>query len=253
MPAPTPTVDFYASLQQAFDHFNARLFGGQLPPCLITMRSSARQLGYHHKDRFINSAGQMLDELGLHPGFFTLRPVEEVLSTLVHEMVHHWQDSLGQPSKSNPHNRQWAQKMRDIGLEPSATGLPEGKDTGHSMSHYIRPDGLFLQACRELLTQGFTLQWFDRHAPRTGYDSAARQQALAQAGVVVEVSPPPVQQIAPLPEGKPVVVQPPPPREVDRVRYVCSSCGIKAWARADVDIHCGACEQPLLAQGLAGS
>ena len=89
------------------------------------------------------------------------------------------QDSLGQPSKSNPHNRQWAQKMRDIGLEPSATGLPEGKDTGHSMSHYIRPDGLFLQACRELLTQGFTLQWFDRHAPRTGSCSRASPRCTA--------------------------------------------------------------------------
>lgn len=83
----SPTVDFYSQLQRAFDHFNAQLFDGKLPPCLITLRSSHRHYGYHHADRFVNKQGQTLDELGLHPGFFTLRPVEEVLSTLVHEMV----------------------------------------------------------------------------------------------------------------------------------------------------------------------
>lgn len=36
--APAPTTTFYASLQRAFDHFNGWLFGGQLPPCLITLR-----------------------------------------------------------------------------------------------------------------------------------------------------------------------------------------------------------------------
>lgn len=128
----SPTLDFYAQLQRAFDHFNEQLFDGKLPPCLITLRSSYRHYGYHHADRFVNKQGQTLDELGLHPGFFTLRPVEEVLSYLVHEMVHHWQDRLGQPSKSNPHNKEWAQKMREVGLEPSSTGLPSGKDTGQS-------------------------------------------------------------------------------------------------------------------------
>lgn len=155
----SPTLDFYAQLQRAFDHFNEQLFDGKLPPCLITLRSSYRHYGYHHADRFVNKQGQTLDELGLHPGFFTLRPVEEVLSYLVHEMVHHWQDRLGQPSKSNPHNKEWAQKMREVGLEPSSTGLPSGKDTGQSMSHYIQPDGRFIKSCRELLAKRATGRW----------------------------------------------------------------------------------------------
>jgi len=150
-----PTVEFYSNLQRAFDHFNQHLFEGKLPPCLITLRSSSRHFGYHHKDRFVNREGRTLDELGLHPGFFTLRPVEEVLSTLVHEMVHHWQDSFGRPSKSNPHNREWAAKMREVGLEPSSTGLPNGKDTGQTVSHFILPKGLFIQSCRKLLEDGF--------------------------------------------------------------------------------------------------
>lgn len=241
-----PTVEFYASLQQAFDHFNHRLFEGQLPPCLITLRSSSRHFGYHHKDRFVNANGEKLDELGLHPGFFTLRPVEEVLSTLVHEMVHHWQDCIGKPSKSNPHNREWAQKMREIGLEPSSTGLPNGKDTGQRVSHYIRPDGPFIRACQELLEAGFRLQWFDRHVPRASVTFEERQEALEQAGVHVEVSVPPAIELKELPSGGSLVEPPPPAKTSDRVRYQCSGCGVKAWAGTDVALLCGTCSVPML-------
>ena len=241
--AKSPTVAFYGELQRAFDHFNQALFAGQLPPCLITLRSSGRAHGYHHKDRFVNRQGQTLNELGLHAGYFTVSPVEEVLSTLVHEMVHHWQDTLGHPSKSNPHNREWARKMREVGLEPSNTGLPNGKDTGQSVSHYIQPDGRFMKACKELVATGFELPWVDRHVPRMPETAVQdRQEALKEAGIVVEVSPPPVEVIEPLPEGKSVTVALPPKKEVDRVMYVCAGCGVKAWAASDTNIACGECE-----------
>lgn len=245
-PVSSTTVDFYARLQWAFDHFNAQLFEDKLPPCLITLRSSDRYHGYHHKDRFVNKQGQTLDELGLHPGFFTVQPIEEVLSTLVHEMVHHWQDGFGTPTKTNPHNREWGQKMRELGLEPTSTGLPGGKEVGHSMSHYIVPMGSFLSSCRALLAQGFDLQWFDRHVPRDVTAAPNRQSALAAVGVALELSTAPVQEIAPLPQGKPVVVTPPPKREVDRVKYACTSCTVKAWAAAHTALECGACNRPLV-------
>ena len=119
----SPTTEFYAALQCAFDHFNAELFEGKLPHCLITLRSASRVYGYHHADRFISSKGEMIDELGLHPGFFTLRPIESVLSTLVHEMVHHWQQHFGTPSPSNAHNQEWSRKMESLGLMPSDKGM----------------------------------------------------------------------------------------------------------------------------------
>jgi hypothetical protein len=46
-----------------------------------------------------------------------------ILSTLVHEMVHVWQETYGNPSRRGYHNRQWAEKMREVGLQPSSTGL----------------------------------------------------------------------------------------------------------------------------------
>lgn len=242
-----PTLAQYQALQRAYDHFNAALFEGKLPPCLITLRSSHRHYGYHHARRFVNLQGEQMDELGLHPGFFTLRSPEETLSTLVHEMVHHWQEHFGRPSKGNPHNREWAAKMRSVGLEPTSTGLPQGRDTGHRVSHYIRPDGPFLRTCRELLQQGFALPWFDRHAPMEPGHNAVRQEALKEAGVALELAPPPVAVLeqATAPDAPATVIPPMPRQASERVKYQCAGCGMKAWAKPELDIRCGQCELSL--------
>jgi hypothetical protein len=50
-----------------------------------------------------------------------------VLSTLVHEQAHLWQHHFGKPGRGRYHNREWAAKMVEIGLIPSATGEPGGK------------------------------------------------------------------------------------------------------------------------------
>jgi hypothetical protein len=58
------------------------------------------------------------------------------LSTLVHEMVHVWQQHCGTPSKRGYHNKEWATKMKSVGPQPSSTGMVGGKETGQRMSHY---------------------------------------------------------------------------------------------------------------------
>jgi hypothetical protein len=49
--------------------------------------------------------------------------------------------------------------MWEIGLQPSSTGEPGGKETGQSMSHYIIPDGRYAKAYVKLAAQGFQLHW----------------------------------------------------------------------------------------------
>lgn len=242
----SPTLSLYTALQNAFDHFNKRLFGGQLPPCLITLRSASRVYGYHHADRFISLDGKLVDELGMHPGFFTLQPIEVVMATLLHEMVHHWQNHAGTPSPSNPHNLEWAEKMISLGLQPSHTGLPGGKKTGRSMSDYILPDGRFLRACGELLATGFTLPWMDRHAPVKPEAQAAHQRALEASGVKVEVTPAPMAALPAEVAGKPAVWEPPPKKPPTRFKFSCPTCETKAWAAADASILCGVCGTRLI-------
>lgn len=241
----SPTLAFYSTLQIAFDHFNAQLFAGELPNCLITLRSASRVYGYHHASRFISIDGQQLDELGLHPGFFTLRPIEAVLSTLVHEMVHHWQHHFGSPTNSNAHNKEWASKMESLGLMPSHTGLPGGRRTGRSVSHYILPDGSYIKACQQLLANGFQLPWLDRHAPAAPEREIAHQAALREAGIELDITPPPSATLPKQINGESAIVGPAPKRTNPRIKYTCPDCGAKAWAVHGTAIICGICSVPM--------
>ena len=49
--------------------------------------------------------------------------------------------------------------MKQIGLAPSSTGEPGGKETGQRVSHYIVPDGPYAQAYAQLEATGFLLHW----------------------------------------------------------------------------------------------
>lgn len=237
----TPTRHFYDSLQSAYDHFNAELFEGKLPHCLITLRSASRVYGYYHAGRFVSPCGQQIDEIGLHPGFFTLRPVESVLSTLVHEMIHQWQEHFGTPTPSNAHNQEWAQKMESLGLMPTGTGLPGGKKTGRSVSHHIMPDGAFLASCQTLVAGGFFIPWLDRHLPAEPETQEIATQALKEAGIEYPASLPPIKQLPTDIEGQAAVCRPAPRKAANRGRLTCPQCGSKAWVAPETKIICGVC------------
>src|SRR5262249_14968218 len=138
-PAPmiaTPTRRTYTSLDAAYDYFNRKLFAGQLPPCLITMQRHKGAYGYFSGQRFasLDDPKEVTDEIALNPATFGSRTPPEILSTLVHEMVHLWQHHFGKPSRRTYHNKEWAAKMKAVGLVPSDSGEPGGKETGQHMT-----------------------------------------------------------------------------------------------------------------------
>ena len=55
---PNPTTKTYTSLNDAFAFFNARLFDGRLPACLITMQRSKSAYGYFAGGRFAKRTGR---------------------------------------------------------------------------------------------------------------------------------------------------------------------------------------------------
>ncbi len=204
----TPTTDAYLELQSAYDFFNEHLFGSALPNCLLTLqRKSARVLGYFSSKRFGGNEGEKTDELAMNPAHFHSMTLEEVLSTLAHEMAHVWQSHLGKPSRGGYHNTQWGKKMKEIGLHPSNTGAPGGKETGDQMHHFIVSGGQFDIAAQKLLASGFHLSWSERAHNIT--------PALA-----------------------------PTPHEVDRSnrkKYTCPECKINAWGKPNIKLVCGEC------------
>ena len=99
-----------------------------------------------------------MDEIALNPAHFQGRTTEEILSTLVHEMVHQWQAWFGKPSRSGYHNKEWADKMESVGLMPSDTGQPGGRRTGQKVTHYIVAGGSFERVTADLIASGFAIE-----------------------------------------------------------------------------------------------
>jgi predicted SprT family Zn-dependent metalloprotease len=203
----------YVTLSAAFDFFNRRLFVGELPAALITMQRHAGARGYYSAKRFEGRGGADLetDEIALNPGTFKDRTDAEILSTLVHEMVHHWQAHFGNSGRGRYHNEEWAGRMEKLGLMPSETGEPGGKRVGQRVTHYVVAGGRFDLACRELLAGGASVEWQSREDE---HRAAARAKSNRS-----------------------------------KTKYTCPGCGVNAWAKPDVRLLCGDCGEELEADG----
>src|SRR6516225_6927899 len=120
--------------------------------------------GFFVANRFSERDGQSgRHELALNPDHFVDRTDEQICSTLVHEMCHVWQHVNGTAPSRNYHNKEWAAKMKSLGLQPSSTGAPGAKETGASISHYIIPDGAFQQSHKGLAATGWKLNLQSAH------------------------------------------------------------------------------------------
>lgn len=157
----------YITLSAAFDFFNRRLFQSSLPPCLITLQRHAGARGYYSAKRFEGrgDATRFTDEIAFNPAAFEDRTDAQILSTLVHEMVHHWQAHWGKPSRNCYHNLEWAEKMEAVGLLPTDTGEPGGRRVGQRVTHCIMAGRAFDKACTELLAGGVRVEWQSRENP----------------------------------------------------------------------------------------
>jgi hypothetical protein len=228
-PNQTPiTATEYGTLQNAYDHFNAALFGGRLPQVLITLQRHSRVRGYFSPERFQSrdEKYEVIHEIALNPDEFPGRSDAGVLSTLVHEMVHVWQQEYGRPGRGRYHNREWAITMHSIGLMPSATGEPGGAVTGDHVSHYILEDGLFLSACRTFLEK-YRLIW----------ESSGMQRGMPsgmQAGMEGAMEPLENGNATEHPQG-------PIRKTQTRSKFTCPICGLNAWAKPDAQMDCHAC------------
>ncbi|MEM8945035.1 MAG: SprT-like domain-containing protein [Planctomycetota bacterium] len=208
-----PTKEAYGELQHAYDFYNRRLFQSQLPNCLITMQRQRGAYGYFSGNRW-KAARAKTDEIALNPEHFRVG-LRETLSTLVHEMCHLWQHHFGKPGRRGYHNREWAEKMLEVGLHPSSTGQSGGKMTGDRMGDYIIRNDRFDVVTRELLAGGFKITWND-NATRLR-KPAGTSGAGGSATLVTNT----------------------------RQKYHCSQCGLNAWAKPNAKLVCGDCQRKL--------
>lgn len=103
-----------ATLQTAHAEYNSTLFCGEL--CEIRMRISRRmknRLGH-----YMVAGGGKTAEIALSLRHVERDPWDDVLHTLVHEMVHQWQDMQGMALDHGPTFRA---KARAVGISARAT------------------------------------------------------------------------------------------------------------------------------------
>ncbi len=206
-----PTEVTYNSLTAAYDFFNRELFSRALPACLITMQRHKGSLGYFCSKRFakMGEAEHITDEIALNPATFNTQTVQQILSTLAHEMVHLWQHHCGEPPRGGYHDREWANKMLEIGLIPTATGQIGGKQTGQKMSDMIQENGVFQKTCERFLAENPVILFHDR----AGSDTDKQKKKRAS-----------------------------------KTKYACPDCGVNAWGKPGLNIWCGDCHLQLKAE-----
>ena len=220
-----PTYELYGEFQFAYEHFNRELWDGKLPHCLITLQRKNGYYGYFAANRFARLDGRACDEIALNPRVFAQRPFLEVASVLVHEMAHLWQQHFGRPSRSCYHNKQWAQEMKRVGLHPSDTGAPGGKETGDAVRHYIIAGAPFDIAAKKLASTPMAFSWGDaplrwelkREEVEEGNGNANGNGRHGRAGV--------------------------------RIKFTCPACRANAWGKPSLKLLCRPCNRPMLAPG----
>lgn len=275
-----PTLDMYAFAQAAFDHFNRELFAGELPAPLFTFQRDKRIFGYFSPQRWQRSDGEHAHEIALNPMYFITHKPLELMQTIVHEMCHLWQHEFGTPSRTCYHNREWADKMKRIGLMPSDTGEPGGKKVGQQMSDYPIPGGRFYQACVGFAASGYSLPFVDTHHPGPNASSQIRQVSDALMEELVATANAPPLDVSAVQEAEggfsafegdaevaahaAALLQQPFSEHFDlptshdgtadyqamaakkaKVCYRCPGCGIKLWGKPQLLVICGECEVAL--------
>lgn len=222
-------TDEYNQYEQAYEYFNANIFQQLLPFCFITLQRRRHTKGYFSSSRFSLRRGEKTtDEIALNPDMFLGHSDKEILSTLVHVMVHLAQHHYGNPGRGHYHNQQWANFMIKIGLKPISLERP-GLITGHRVTHEIIKGGLFDVLTDNLLATGFRLNWQSQlESVRHRRETEGSTYANSSESSVDEY------------QDKMLICT-----KKLKTKYTCPNCKLNAWAKPNISLYCGKCRKEM--------
>ena len=165
-------MQIYDQLTKIFDEFNQKLFeeilGDFVPDCIITLQHKSNMYAEMKPSSYIDlSSNNKVNEICINPQWFGVKPRIEILQYIAHQMVHVYQHAHGEPAGKGKHNEQFLDFMNAIGLMPSDTGMPGGKELGgKKVLNYPIPDGAFLKVANELAESKHLVSWFELDVPK---------------------------------------------------------------------------------------
>jgi predicted SprT family Zn-dependent metalloprotease len=142
----TCAYDFFA------EHLFEQVFNQKLPDAIITLGHKSTARGYYWPEIFKDVAeSRQLPEISIC--WNSLRnDTKTILSTLCHEMAHHYQYAYGKPGKGAYHNREFAMIMLSIGLKAYSI-LDHTKMTGNKVSHVVLENAKFDVVANEFIKE----------------------------------------------------------------------------------------------------
>lgn len=198
-------------LEQAYKLLNREYFDGSLPDAAITIQSSPKSFGYITVKRLWKDGEESFHEINISAEHLN-RPPENVLATLVHEMVHLYclEHDIPETSKNGYyHNKRFK-------IEAEKRGLQIGykKYIGYSVTE---PS----ESLIALLRENDLLKSISHYRMMEGYEQPKAGGEDNDNTVPVGVR-----------AGK---------KKTSTRKYVCSSCGISVRATKNVNIGCLDC------------
>lgn len=123
-----PLLALHTEVQRSIEWWNTKRFGGKLPPVMVgfyPQTPRGRRLGHYLPECWVKGAHKSA-EIVLYADLCLASGPKEVLLTVAHELVHHWQHIHGKPGRPPRHTREWHEKAQAIGL---VTEGPKGYTT----------------------------------------------------------------------------------------------------------------------------
>ena len=200
-------------LNKIFDLLNEEFFESALSRPTITIQSTPKAYGHFslREDTWISKLGAT-HEINLGAGTLS-RPIENVVSTLLHEMIHYWNYECGIQDCSRGgtyHNRRFKEAAE-------ARGLQVERSDKYGWSHTSPGDALldFVLKCglTDILINRNEFSGFQ--IPGTGTHSGTG----GMGGYT--------------------------PKKSSTRKYICPCCGMSVRATKTVRVKCMDCDEPL--------
>lgn len=223
------TIQF-RTLDDLFSFYNHHLFEGQLAECIVNLSRLKGAGGFFAPERWKSMDKKITDkkyvhEISINPDSMIETDIVWHHSVLVHEMCHLWQYDFGKYSRNGYHNREWANKMIEVGLMPSHTGQEGGRMTGQTMCHYVIKGGKFEQAFNLLKEDDLKVLEL-KFLPTIPVEMNNPKKEREQEGEGEE-------------EGGQEEKQE--KKSGKRIKYTCN-CGNNVWGKSGLHLHCIDCD-----------
>jgi predicted SprT family Zn-dependent metalloprotease len=184
--------------------------------------------GYFAPEKWENEDGKRIPEIALNANLMKVTDLSDAYNTIIHEQVHFWQTIAGKPSRNGYHNQEWADKCKEIGLQPKTS---DGKETGQAVDTELIPGGKAEQLIADILVNQadeYVFPWYaeglmiDADGNGRGQTEDEKRKDGEKQNDENEKK-----------SGK-------------RDKYTCAMCGTSVWGKAGLNIICGDCNRPLV-------